>query len=344
MKSGLAPKLRALAVIVCASMACSAAFAAVQDKQQSKDDTLTVPEGEQKAIEKIKSANSMAEKLKAAAEYVKKNGKSQARPRVAGYVSNEIAKVTDHNQRIGFVENFTKIFNLSEESDLVKPSLIESLIGLNKFDEAFKEGSKYVEKKPDDVIVLTLLASAGGNQAAVQIQTGQAPPAGMLEKATEAGAKAVELLEADKKPEKMDAAFWNNFRNTWLPRIYSAQGTILFVNKDKAAARDKLEKAAGLDPYDLNTLLMLRNITNDEYMALAERYQTEKKQTLLNEALQKMDELIDWLARSAAITEGSTPYEAMHKQLMDQLNECYAFRHESKTDGLKELIQKYKKP
>jgi hypothetical protein len=148
MKSGLAPKLRALTVFVCASLACCAAFAAVQDKQQSKDDTLSVPEGEMKAIEKIKSASGMADKLKASAEYVKKNGKSPARPRVAGLVSDDIAKVTDHNQRISFIENFTKVFNLPDEADLVKPFLIESLIALNRVDEAFSEGLKFVERKP----------------------------------------------------------------------------------------------------------------------------------------------------------------------------------------------------
>jgi hypothetical protein len=342
MKSVLAQKLRALAMIVCASLVCSAGFAAAQDKQQAKDDAPKISEGEQKAIDKIKTASGVAEKLKASADYLKKNGKSPARPQVAAYVSEEIRKVTDHNQRIGFAENFTKTF--AEDADLIKPVMIESLIALNKFQEAFNEGSKYIEKKPDDVYVLANLAIAGANQASLQVQSGQAPPAGILQKASEACAKVVDLLEADKKPEKMDATDWNNFRNSWLPRLYSAQGTILYVNKDKVAARDKLEKAAGLDPYDLNTLLMLRNVANEEYTALAERYQTERKQAVLNEALQKMDELIDWLARAAAVIEGDAKYEAMNKQIMDQLNEIYAFRHEGKADGLKELIQKHKKP
>jgi tetratricopeptide (TPR) repeat protein len=344
MKSGLAPKLRALSIIVCAFLACSAAGAAVRDKQQSNDDAPKISEGEQKAIEKIKSANGVPEKLKAAAEYLKKNGKSQMRPRVAAYVSDEIAKVTDHNQRIGFVENFTKTFNLPEEADLIKPTLIESLIASNKFEQAFNEGSKYVEKKPDDVVVLTMLASAGANQASRQAQSNQAPPAAMLQKASEAGAKAVELLEGDKKPEKMDAAYWSNFRNTWLPRLYQAQGMILFASNDRAAAKDKLEKAAGLDPYDPNTLLLLSGILIDEYSKLAERYQAEKKQAQLNEALQKMDELIDWLARAAAATETNAQYKAANGQVMDQLKQYYEFRHEGKSDGMNELIQKYKKP
>jgi hypothetical protein len=286
----------------------------------------------------------VAEKLKAAAEYLKKNGKSQMRPRVAAYVSDEIAKVTDYNQRIGFVENFTKTFNLPEEADLIKATLIDSLIGSNKFEEAFNEGSKHIERKPEDVIVLTQLAWAGANQARAQSQSNQPPPAAMLQKASAAGAKAVEMLEADKKPEGMDAAYWNNFRNSWLPHLYQAQGVMLYANNDKAGAKDKLEKAAGLDPYDPPTLLMLSDILSAEYTKLGEQYQAERKQSLLNEALQKMDELIEWLARTAAATEGNTQYQAVNGQVMDQLKNYYSYRHEGKTDGVKELIQKYKKP
>jgi hypothetical protein len=343
MKSGLAPKIRALAMVVCAFLACPAAFAAVQDKQQSKDNAPKISEGEQKAIEKINAASGVAEKLKAAAEYVKKNSKSQMRPRVAAYVSDEIAKVTDHNQRIGFVENFTKTFNLPEEADLIKPTLIDSLIGSKKFEEAFNEGSKHIERKPDDVIVLTQVAWAGANQAKAQFQPNQPAPAAILQKASAAGEKAVELLEGDKKPESMDATFWNNFRNSWLPRLYQAQGVILYFSNDKTGAKDKLEKAAGLDPYDPPTLLMVSDILNAEYSKLGEQYQAERKQSLLNEALKKMDELIDWLARAAAATEGNDQYQAVNPQIMEQLKNYYSYRHEGKTDGLTELIEKYKK-
>jgi len=330
-------------MVVCAFLACPAAFAAVQDKQQSKDNAPKISEGEQKAIEKINAASGVAEKLKAAAEYVKKNSKSQMRPRVAAYVSDEIAKVTDHNQRIGFVENFTKTFNLPEEADLIKPTLIDSLIGSNKFEEAFNEGSKHIERKPDDVIVLTQVAWAGANQAKAQFQPNQPAPTAMLQKASASGAKAVELLEGDKKPESMDATFWNNFRNSWLPRLYQAQGVILYFSNDKTGAKDKLEKAAGLDPYDPPTLLMLSDILNAEYSKLGEQYQAERKQSLLNEALKKMDELIDWLARAAAATEGNAQYQAVNPQIMEQLKNYYSYRHEGKTDGLTELIEKYKK-
>ncbi len=344
MKSGFAPKLRVLAAFACAFLVCSAALASIQDKPQSKGGAPKISEGEQKAIQKINAASGVSEKLKAAAEYLKKNAKSPMRPRVAAYVADEVAKVTDHAQRVGLVENFVKTFNLPEEADLVKPALIESLLNSNKLDEGFSEAAKYLEKKPDDVIVLANLTWAGANHAQQKAQAGQAASAPVLQKASEAGAKAVELMEGDKKPEKMDAEFWNKYRESWLPRLYQAQGVILYVSNDKAGAKDKLEKAAGLDPHDPPTLLWITNILNEEYNQIAQKYQTEKKQALLNEALQKMDEMIDWYARGVAATEGNAQYQALNGHFAEQLKSYYSFRHEGKTDGLKELVQKYKKP
>lgn len=346
MKATIASRLRTAVLFVSAMMIYSAAFAsglALQDKAQAKDDAPKVSEGEQKAIEKIKAAGSASEKIKAAQEYMKKNAKSPNRPRVAAYVADEVSRVSDHSQRASLIENYTKTFNQPEEAELIKPALIDSLLSTNKFEEAFNEGSKFIEKKPEDVIVLTQVTWAGANQAQKQSQGGT-PAASMMQKASAAGAKAVELLEADKKPEGMDATYWNNYRNSWLPRLYQAQGLLLYYSNDKVNAKDKFEKSVGLDPYDPPTLLMLSNILQDDYEKLAQRYQTEKKQAILTEALQKMDELIDWLARGAAATEGSSQYQAVSGQLMEQLKSYYAFRHDGKTDGLKELVQKYKKP
>jgi hypothetical protein len=349
MKATLASRLRTALLFVSAMTVYSVAFSSIPvlpakpQPSQSKDDAPKVSEGEQKAIEKIKAASGASEKLKAAAEYLKKNGKSPMRPRIASYVADEISRVSDNGQRVSLIENFTKTFNQPEETDLVKSALIDSLINTSKFEAAFNEGSKYIEKKPDDVIVLTQVAWAGANQAQKQGQGGT-PPAAMMQKASAAGAKAVELLEGDKKPESMDATYWNNYRNSWLPRLYQAQGLLLFYSSDKAGAKEKLEKSSGLDPYDPPTLLMLSNILSDEYEKLAQQYQAEKKQAILTQALQRMDELIDYLARAAAATEGNSQYQAINGQVMEQLKSYYAFRHDGKTDGMKEMVQKYKKP
>jgi tetratricopeptide (TPR) repeat protein len=321
----------------------AAPAAAYQDQKKSKDEGPKISEGEQKELAKINAAGGAAEKLKASADFLKKYGKSPMRPRVAAVISDDIARITDSAQRISVIEAYSKAFNQPDEIDLVKPSLIEAQLNAGKFEEAFNEAGKFVERHPENVVVLTQLAWAGANQAQKAGQSGQAPPRSILQKGSEASQKAIELMEADMKPEKMDAEFWNNYRNAWLPKLYQAHGVMLFFSEDKSKSREQLEKALGLDPYDAPTLLMVTNILNDEYNQLAQKYQTEKSQALLDKAFQKMDELIEYLARTAAITESEPQFQSMSGQIMENLKSYYAFRHEGKTDGLKELVEKFKK-
>jgi len=333
MKPKFVPALRALAACVCASLLLLTAFA--QDKKQEPP---KMSEAEQQAIAKLNAAAGPDAKLKAGVEYLKKNSKAPSRPKVAGYLADEISNVNDPAQRLTLIAEFNKNFNQPAEVEMVKPTMIEALSRQGKFDEVISEGGKYLEKNPEDPIVNTLVAYAGAN--AVQRQPANAD---LARNATAAGVKAVELMEADKKPEKMDVTYWNNFRNAWLPRLYQARGFTLFFTGDKAGAREQLEKSMGLDPYDGNTLLMLSNIQNDEYQALAQKYQTEKKQAVLDQALSKMDELVDTLARAAAAMEGDARFQQMLPQVTEQLKQYYGFRHNNSTDGLKELIEKYKK-
>jgi len=328
--------------VMCLCLSVVTAFGGtinVQDQNKPAADQMKLSDGEKKAIEKINTATGPEAKLKAAQEYLKKNAKSQMRPRVAVYMAEEISVVQDSNQRISLVKQYMSTFNDETEADLVRPSLIEALISAKKFDEALAESSKHLARKPDEILVLTQVAWAG----AVQTQL-QAANSTLQQNALASAAKAVELMEGDKKPEKMTPENWNAYRNSWLPKLYQAQGLIYFYNNDRAKARDNLEKSAGFDPYEPSVLLLLSDIANSEYQAIAQQYQAEKKQALLDQALARLDETIDWLARAAAASEGNPQLQAMNQQVMDNLKSYYAFRHDGKTDGLTELINKYKKP
>ncbi|MCI0336248.1 MAG: hypothetical protein L0226_01610 [Acidobacteria bacterium] len=346
MKSMFVPTLRVSAVCVLAFSitAPSTLFASPIDSQdqkqdQSKDQTPPISEDEQKALAKVNAASGADAKLKAAADYLKKYSKSSMRPRLAGFIADEIISVKDSAQKISLSQNFISIFNQPGEADMVKPALVEAYLNAGKFDEALNESSKYLEKNPDDIVMLTQLAWAGANQAQKQTASPK-----LLQTSSQAAAKAIELMESDKKPERMTAEAWTSYRNSWLPRLYQAQGVILYFSNDKARAKEKLEKAVGFDPYDPSTLLLLVNISNDEYQEMAKKYQAEKKPEILNQALGKLDETIDWMARTVAATEGNPQFQSVHDQLKDNLKQYYSFRREGKTDGLDELIKKYKKP
>lgn len=341
MESKIIPGLRGLWLCILASVCLTATMAAAPlNIQEQKKDQPQVSGDERNAIEKILKATTIEAKMKAASDYAKKfpPGKGVKRSDVAGTISNEIYKIQDANQKMKLAEEYTKIFNQPGEPDLVRPTLIEGYFALNKFDEALNESAKYLEKNPDDVTIHVQIAWAGANQVQKQSLTPK-----LMQAALQSGAKAVELMEADKKPEWMQDDRWKEYRNSWLWRLYYARAVILVQNNEKAAAKESVEKAAGIEPYDIGVLLMLVNLANDEYQTLAQKYQAEKKQELLDKALEKMDEVIDWMARGVAACDGNAQLKTTQDQLMDNLKQYYAFRFNGKTDGLQGLIDKYKK-
>ncbi len=89
--------------------------------------------------------------------------------------------------------------------------------------------------------------------------------------------------------------------------------------------------------------MLLGTFANDEYQELAKKYNAEKNEAVLKQAQAKMDEVIDWYARAIAGAEGKPAYEPMTKELMPNLEQYYSYRHNGSTNGLKELIEKYKK-
>ena len=298
-----------------------------------------VSDAERKAIEKINNGANPEAKMKAAGDFMKKHSKSSLRPRVATYVAEEITRVTNKQQRASLVQNYLSMFNLPEEGDQVRPQLIEDLLEAGKFDQALGEATQYLSRNPDDVTVHISVAWAGANQ----IQKQSASPK-LVEAANLSSAKAVEMMEADQRPARFTPEGWTAYRDSWLYRLYQARGLMLYSANDKAQAKENLEKSAGLEPYDPSTLMMLVNITNEEYQTLAQQYQTQKKEEILTKALERMDEVIEWLARAVAATAGKEEMKQANQSFRETLEAYYSFRHEGKTDGLQALIDKFRKP
>jgi hypothetical protein len=331
---------RALSVCTLALMiGWLAAPGMARTAQDKPKDPPKISEDEAKALQKLNSATSTAEKTKLVVEFLKKYKKTTQRAKLADFLSNQIINEKDPNVKLQAAQQYLATFDQPGEADAVKPALIDSYVQLNKFDEAFSEAQKYLAAHPDDAFVNAQLGFSG----AQQIQK-NGPTWKHAKAAAQHASQAVEMLEGDKKPEKADAQFWANYRNAWLPRLYQASGLIFYFTDDKAKAKDNLEKSAGLDPYEVSTLAMLGNIANEEYNELAKQYQTERKAAQLEKALEKMDEIIDWYARGVAAADGKPEMQQMRQQVLEQLKQYYEFRHEGKSDGLDALINKYKKP
>jgi tetratricopeptide (TPR) repeat protein len=288
---------------------------------------------------KINTAADPAAKLQAASEFVKKYPKSTKRFEAAGYVSSEIGKA-DPAAQASLAQTFLTIFTDAKEANLINVVLINAYIKSNKFDEAFKTGASYLEKNPEDVAVLTQLATTGIDQA-------KRNNPNFVQQSVTYATKAVALIEADKIPETFSAEDKVKYKTFWLPYLYQSLGLIAYMSGNKDDAKVKLQKALELNPNEPFTYVLLGSLVNEEYQVLAERHKSMMAGPLKDETLKranaKIDEVIDFYAHAVGLSEGNAAYQNIHDQILQDLTAYYKYRHSGSTDGLQALIDKYKK-
>lgn len=311
-------------------------LASAQENQQAK---INVSADEAKAIKKIEEAKTLADKIKATGEFIKKYPKSPARGQAAGYLAGQILLLKDDAQIIQNGEIYLTIFTEPAEADPMLPGLIYSYVAVNRGKDAFAAADKYFSRHPDDVTVRVKLAIEGSNL----LRTGTKDYAA---KSRDYAAQAIALIEADKKPATMDAAVWQEYQTKWLPQLYQTLGIFDFYAGDKPRARVNLEKATKLDSSDVNGWILLSTIVDDEYQEVATRYNAAaagaERTELLRQANEKIDQVIEMYARIVALTDGKPEARQINEQVRQNLESYYKYRYKN-LDGLPALISKYKK-
>jgi len=327
--------------LVCACWLTAAAgvgtFAVAQDKKQAD---AKVAGGEREAAEKINKATGGEAKLQAAAEFVRKYPKSSLRPRVAEAVAAEIAGTQDGSLKISLAQTYLDFFNEPAEAEHVNGLLLTAMIDADRTADAFKLAPSWLEKHPDDVDTLRRLAIIGSN-ASIKGDNS------FVEQAQQYGVKAAELIETDKKPAHVEAAKWTDYKAKYLPGLYREMGILALRAGDKTTGRTRLEKAVALNTGDPSVYAIVGQMADEDYTASANEYKTASgpaKDAALKKAHGQLDNVIDLYAHAVALSEGRPEYEQLRTQLMPALEEYYKFRHKNSTDGLRQLIDKYKKP
>lgn len=342
MKSILFPIKNALAVCALVAMAAgaSALAAQAQDKDKNKDQKPQISEGEQKALNKINAAADPAAKMQAVTEYANKYPKSPQRAQVISYALGEISKIPDSAQQIAMLEKMTTVFKEPTDADVINPFLIDAYIKAEKADDAFRVASTSISRNPNDIAVMTQITLVGVEQAKRNNQK-------YVQQSTQYGAKAIELIEAGKKPDQMDDARWSEYQTKWLPQLYQSLGMLAMMANNKDEAKTKLEKAASLNSNDPFTFVLLGSMVDDDYRKFAEQHKAQSpgplKDELLNQAHGKMDQAIETYAHAVALSEGKPEYQKLHDQILEVLQTYYKYRHKGSDAGLRELIDKYKK-
>lgn len=300
-----------------------------------------ISEGESKAAQKINSAPDPAGKLKAAEEFLKKYPKSTLRPQVAGYVAGNIGQVTDAAQQTALAEQFLSVFKEAGEADPIYPVLVNAYVKSNRVDDAFRAAASALEKNRDDIQLLTQITIIGAQQ--VQQQNPK-----YVQQSQQYGARAVSLMEADKKPAAFDDARWKEYKARWLPDLYMSTGLLSLATGNTTDAQDQLHKAVSLNPSNPFAYALLGNIVNNEYQQMAQQYNAmpagPSKDDLLKKSRAKLEQAVDLYAHSVALSEGNAQYQQLHDQLLQDLQSYYKYLHNGSTDGLQAMIDRYKKP
>lgn len=325
----------------------SGAFAAheqKQDKDNQKSGGATaaqgqtapnVSEAEAKALKKIETAATTQAKLQAASDFVKKYPQSPARARLADYLAGQVNAATDTAQKISLGESYVAIFNAPGEAARVDEMLVDAYLKSQRLDDAFRVGALALAANPDDVVTLTSLAYAGIN-AVLQNNTKY------QQQSEQYALKAADLLTADKRPSSVAEAQWPAYKASWLPRLYYALAILSYKSNNVAEAQARAERAAAANSDDPHVYLMLANIANDEYQKLASQYNSTHAPAMLQQAQDKLDRVIDLYAHAVALAEARPETKSLSDQLMPDLQNYYKFRHNNSTEGLQQLIAKYR--
>jgi tetratricopeptide (TPR) repeat protein len=166
-----------------------------------------------------------------------------------------------------------------------------------------------------------------------------------VEQSLQYGAHAIQLIEAKKIPPGIDDVTWKFFE-TNLPGLYQSMGILNLVKGDRVEAKARLTKATELAPNDSFNYLMLIDIFDAEYQDAAKRYQSMPSGKAKNDEYPKvaaaLDKVIDTLARAIALSEGNARLEQARQQSLKDLEVYYKYRHNNSTEGMQQLIDKYK--
>jgi hypothetical protein len=295
---------------------------------------------EQKLAQMVDAAPDAAGKARAATDFVKKCPKSSLRPMIAQKISDQIHEITDGEQKIALATQFKSVFNDPAEEEMIMPVLLVGYSDAKRPDEAFTAGTAYLGQHPDAVGVLVELLTIATDQA--KQKNGKFVPQG-----EQYGGHAIELIEANKKPASMGDETWKEYR-ALLPRLYQSWGILGLVRGDRTATQTRLTKATELDPKDPFNYLLISGSVNDEYQESARKYQAMKdgadKDAALKNVQATLDRVIDAYAHFIALSEGNAQLATIRQQEMQDLENYYKYRHNGKTDGLQEMIDKYKAP
>jgi tetratricopeptide (TPR) repeat protein len=333
-----------LRILAACALACAFVFGVAPSVSaqgdKSKPAEVKVSGGERDAAVKVDKAKGAEAKLQAASEFVKKYPNSSLRPKIAKAVADEVAATSDDQLKISLAETYLGFFNEPSEAALVNDALLNAYINGGHTDEAFKMGGARLAKNTDDVDLLRGLTIIASNETIKGNNTYAA-------QGLQYGTKAIELLEADKRPEGVDDAKWASYKAEALPALYRATGIIAYKTNDHATAMARFTKAADMKINDPAVYIIMSELAFDEFDLRNKEFNVASaadKPAALKRRDDAIDRVIESYAHAVAVTDGQEPFKPANTGLREDLEKFYRNRHNNSTQGMQQLIDKYKHP
>lgn len=300
-------------------------------------------DAEKQSAIKVQAVTDLAAQLQAASEFLKQYPKSTLRLQLAQGIAKKISDQPDQAQKLKLAETYSTIFTEANEKEMMTPLLLDGYIKANQFDNAFRVAPAWLEKNPDDVGTLTQMALGGIDQVRREGEKAKDLVAPSLQYA----AKAIALIEANKKPAHFDETQWNDYKTRLLPALYQSLGIVSMMTGNNAEAKAKFEKAVSLQATDPLNYALLGNLVDDEYQQLALQHKDmpagAAKEEKFKQAKAKMQQVVELYAQAIALAENKPQYQQIGTQIKPLLESYYKFLHEGSDKGLQELINNYKK-
>ncbi|MBS1794163.1 MAG: hypothetical protein JSS81_09930 [Acidobacteria bacterium] len=331
---------RAAAVLAVLSTSFLIFCQAVPAQQDKPSDAPKVSKKEGELANKMQEGTDVGAKLKLAEKFIKDFPNSPLREQVARYIAGSISTVADLNQKLAFYDAYAKIFTKAGESDYAAPFQVEAYSKTKRYDEAFRLGGDYLSRFSGDLWLRLHLAIEGSNLA-------RGGNRQYLDQTRAIIGKAIEIIESGTKPAEISDNDWKLAPTVWLAQFYQSLGFVIYSSGKRAEAAATFEKAASLDPKEVNNWAMIADITNQNYQDLAQKYMVasgSEQAELRKKAEAELDKVIELYAHVVGLTDGVPEKANLNTQMRGDLESYYKYRHRNSTDGMQALIDKYKTP
>lgn len=291
------------------------------------------------ALAAIKVATNPTSKLTAAEDFVAKFPNSGSRLSIVQLIADEILKIKNGAVALALLERAEAIFTTEAEQEILKPAAFEAYVLGRRFDDVFKLASELLVRSPDNLSVLVRMSSVGIDES-VKANRNYA------EQSLQYGLKAIAIIEDGKKPAGVDEEMWSAHKAD-LHYLYRNVAILYIVFRQIEEAKAFCVKASGLRPDEPSHFFVLGMASDAQYNSQADLYKAMPDGEPKNEARKKLDPLldavIDAFARAVGLGAGRPQYQDMLRVVVPNLTLYYKTRHNQSTQGLQQLINRYKR-